>query len=239
MRTWPVLILAALATAGPAAAQAADAAPRAVDQTVEDLDPRAASLRVIDPGNAQFPTRSTIVENAHAARWAQANPGEAGPRRYEYRAPGVRALMRRPDYIVIDQAGQLTRNAAPLVDGGFRTQAPPDTVFSLTPDAPTPLDPAYINPDWQDPRIDGRVDYNQPRYIDPGTAARPPQTTATGERYIIRRIHTKTYKDQNKAPAEPEATNKADDAEYTDDADNETSTDQTPAPEPEASPNDP
>lgn len=209
MRTPVAAILMLLAVAWPALAQPASDG-RAVDQTVEDTDPRAVSLRVVDPGNAQFPTRSAMVERAHAASWAEANPGVAGPRRYEYRAPGVRAYIRQGEYVVVNQAGDRTRNAAPLLDGGFRAEAPPDTIFSLTPDAPAPLDPAAADPHWRDPRVEGRVNYNQPRHFDPGTAAAPVQTTPDGQRYIIRRIHTKTYKTSDQ-PADA-AASESDDA---------------------------
>lgn len=188
-----VILIAAMACLG---AQAQPVADRPVDQAVEDLDPRAASLRVVDPGNAQFPTRSMIVQRAHAARW---QPGaDLADHRYEYRAPGVRAVMNRPDYVVLDGAGRRAANIAPAIDGAFLETAPPDTVFRLTPDQRPIADPATTDP-RPDARIDARVRYPV-RLTEPDATAVPPDTA--GRRYIIRRLHGKRYADSADADAE-------------------------------------
>ncbi len=219
-RIAPPILAAVLLAAFTAAAHAQ--APvndnRAVDQGVEDVDPRAVSFRVIDPGNAQYPTRSMIVERPHSAGWSQLGlptldeaTGLPNTRRYEYRAPGVRAQMNRPDYLVIDQAGERALSRAPIMDGAFSELPPPDTVFSLVPERPQSKDPAVTDPTWRDQRVDGRINRRAGQAADSYHPGRlnpplPEDRKPTVQRFEIRRLHGKKYDDAKEAqPQEPQA----------------------------------
>jgi len=209
---------------------------RPIDQNVEDVDPRATSFRVIDPGNARHPTRSMIVERAHQAKWARLGlpaldqaTGLPDTRRYEYRAPGVRAQMDRPDYRVIDQTGEPALNRVPLLDGAFEEMPPPNTVFDLVPERPDPHDPTHTDPDWRDPRVDGRIDRRLGRADDtyhPGglNPPRPEDRRPVVERFKIRRLHAKKYDDE-KTEAQETQTKPADEKDQ-----------KKPSPEPQAEP---
>jgi len=202
------ILLASLLLASAARAQAPVNDDRPIDQNVEDVDPRAVSFRVIDPGNAKYPTRSMIVERAHQASWSQLGlpaldqpPGLPDTRKYEYRAPGVRARMDRPDYLVIDQTGEPAFNRVPMMDGAFEELPPPNTVFDLVPERPQSQDPARTDPDWRDPRVDGRIDRRLGRANDtyhPGrfNPPRPEDRKPVVERFKIRRLHGKKYDDE-------------------------------------------
>ncbi len=147
---------------GRAAAQTQQAGG-AVDAGVADLDPRAASLRRVEPGNAQFSFESRL----HRVQWVRpldfsvgwqaqsplqaprANPAvnpiadtritpwrdpatgllHHQPRRYS--APGLRALVDRPLYLVPHTPeGTVDPNAPRVALIGA------NTVFELTPERP-------------------------------------------------------------------------------------------------------
>ena len=127
-----------------------------------DSSPRAVSLRVIDPGNGSLSRARIYDRRAGEGAWnpyglpawdAGGGAGLAVSHRYEYRAPGVQAFVRRPQWLVT------RRGHAPV--------AGPDTVYNLIPDdvrgAPVAdevaVDDRYdprlgLNPD---PRLDMRV----------------------------------------------------------------------------------
>ncbi len=147
-----------------------------VDQAVGDMDPLSRSQRRVDPGNAKFSDRARIyrLQNRAASMWGQLgvpameqmNAQQAY--RYRYEAPGVRAWLRRPEYLVGNKTGGLALNQAPRKDGEYRELIPAGTVFDLIPDAPAAqrqTSPTPPSP-WVDrrlstqinTRIDGRID---------------------------------------------------------------------------------
>lgn len=231
--------LCCLLLTAPAWAQTPVNDDRPIDQGVEDIDPRARSQRRIDPGNAKYPTRSMIVEraNPHQAGWSELGlpaldraTGAPDTHRYEYRAPGVRARMDRPDYLVVDEDGRPALNRQPVFDGAFRELPPPNTIYDLVPEDPEPVDDASNDPGWDDPRVDGRINRRLGQASDaynPGTVRGPSaqQRRPQAQRYKIRRLHAKKYDDQpsddpekpdetreTKTPAETEPSAEAPDA---------------------------
>jgi len=128
---------------------------RAVDPGVEDIDPNQASLRVLDPGNAQFSNRVRVYDQG--SHWWQSNGPAfrgsssdvwnngsnlgthgAGQLRYRYHAPGVEAWTPRMDYFALRldrmHAGLTPGfNQKPAVDGGAVNLIPAGTVFNLIP----------------------------------------------------------------------------------------------------------
>ena len=133
------------------------------DPAISDRGPHAVSQRYIDPGNGQFSPYVTVrrIERqpshpaAMRATWARVGlpsldvRGE--PAAYEYRAPGVRALMDRPDYVVQAGPRSLSAIATPRRDGAYAPLAPANLVYSLMPveDRPRPSPSAHADP-WQD-----------------------------------------------------------------------------------------
>ncbi len=127
----------------------------AVDMSIADRDPRAASLRRVEPGNAQFSFESRLsVANFNAA-WSPFDPasptatdfstGLVHSQGYQYRSPGLRALIDRPEYV-------------PIRGGGEVMIIPANTVFQLTLERPArPLDtrPA-AHENFVDQRLDQR-----------------------------------------------------------------------------------
>lgn len=147
--------LAILFLAAPALGQVADG-PRPVDQAVGDLDPLSHSLRVVDPGLAQFSRQNALRRLPDGAVMPMGLPGLPT---YVYNEPGVRAYIRRPEYLTYNpEAGGIALNAAPAIDGMYRALVPADTVFDLTGDAAhhAPYQPTG-NPNWIDHRLDTRI----------------------------------------------------------------------------------
>ncbi len=145
------------------------------DPAISDRGPHSVSQRYIDPGNAQFSPHVAIrrVDPAAAqpaavrATWTRvglpslnvqngATPNDATT--YEYRAPGIHALMDRPQYIVQDGPRSLSRNATPGPGGRYAPLAPANLVYSLMPDADATAPPTAEADPALDPRIDGRLD---------------------------------------------------------------------------------
>lgn len=150
----PIPAVGVLALSLPAPGLSAQALDRsnAVDPNVGDRGPNAASLRYVEPGNAQhsFAARLTTTDfrtgwSAHSA----ANPIATDPatglphsQGFQYTAPGVRALIDRPDYLV-DLGGPVPgRNIQPIRDGAQSLIIPANTVFQLTLDRPRVEPPA-------------------------------------------------------------------------------------------------
>lgn len=128
-------------------------ASSAVDAGVADLDPHATSLRRVEPGLGQFDFGARLRPVDYAVRWGVGAPDAEAvraprlatpqsawrdpatgllhhqPRRY--RAPGVRALVDRPQYLVRRGPDGRIDPAAPRV-----AVIGANTVFELTPEAP-------------------------------------------------------------------------------------------------------
>lgn len=118
-------------------AQARGAAGQAVDANVSDVDPLAASLRRVEPGNAQHSFNARLTTTDFGAGWTPYNRpnGSAEDRKYRYTSPGLTALIDRPDYLVATDEG-LGLNVQPRRDGEQFMLIPANTVFSLTPYTP-------------------------------------------------------------------------------------------------------
>lgn len=134
-----------------------------VDQTVEDVDPLGTSQRYIERGNAQFTPRSAVFDRLN--RHGIPSTDETFFR-YEFRGPGVRALMPHANYYV--SSGPLKENKKfnqqPIVDGAYQEVVPAGVVYNLVP-RPTDLPRVLRTKDdlenerWfaPDQRIDGRL----------------------------------------------------------------------------------
>lgn len=158
------LMLAILAgLAEPALAQHRVEGPTPVDQAVGDLDALSTSQRRIEAGN--FHDRSGLWRLPKGTYL----PGLGDQPTYVHQEPGVRAFIRRPEYLtwnpdVSGTADGLTLNAGPKVDGAFRPIIPPDTVFDLTHRPNLLRQRPEQDPNWVDRRIDGRV---RPMNLEP------------------------------------------------------------------------
>lgn len=115
-----------LGLAWPTAHAQPQPADAAVDRGVSDVDPLAASQRVIDPGLGGFTRDTSVARNPALGSPLSPNQG------YVYSAPGLRALMDRPSYLVVDREGRLNRDVAALHDDFRFLTIPANTVFSLT-----------------------------------------------------------------------------------------------------------
>jgi len=145
------------AMASPAAAQpTAVIGPTPIDPTVDAVDPLAASQRVNDPGIARYSPETRVWRQPAGAAWQSGDPAAAG-RPYVYRAPGVTAMMARPEHMALTPTGEVLTNAQPFHPDAYVDVIPADTVFSLIPeqDAVAPP-PDRMTED--DPRVDGRID---------------------------------------------------------------------------------
>ncbi len=141
----PIWILAVFNTAGYLSAQNNQAAQwRPVDQTVSDLDLRAASARRVEQGIGVYGQSGSLYQRGDLP------PGYDGlgqplTQQYQLRQPGYTAWLDRPDYLVSDPFGELKLNVAPGQGGGAIGLIPPNTVFDLVPHAQTPFVP-YTEP---------------------------------------------------------------------------------------------
>lgn len=141
---------------------AQDAQPilwRPVDQTVSDLDLRAASSRYVEQGIGVFGQSGSLYRRTDTGPgWL--NPGESLSQQYQLRQPGYTAWIDRPDYLVIDQTGEMRRNAAPSADGHYLNLIPPNTVFDLVPlsQAPVVSYPTYYETVGYNTRLEMRID---------------------------------------------------------------------------------
>lgn len=146
-----------------------------VDRAVGDLDALSHSLRHVDPGTAQFPEHVRIYRLPDHAAGMGAQLGDAAHDRtqrdrrprYRYEAPGVRAWVRQPEYLVRGGPHEppFVFNRPPQQDGELRELIPPDTVFDLIP----PDRQAADEPDTEagvDHRIDHRLDTRLDTRID-------------------------------------------------------------------------
>lgn len=130
-----------------------------VDQAVGDLDSLSTSLRRVEPGLGQFNARAALRE-LPAAPWTVGVLPAPNGQRYVYEAPGFRAYMDRPDYLVVgssDAGPPVRRNVSPGVDGGFLPMAPANLVYDLRPPSVRTLPPPELDPHWTDTRLDTRI----------------------------------------------------------------------------------
>jgi len=136
-----------------------------VDRNVADTGPNAASQRISQPGLGQFGVGSLLLDryDNKPHEFDRFNPLVGDPRvnhRYIMQAPGVTALMKRPDYIGPSPHGGWVYNQQTF-DGAEILTYSPDTVFVLSPEllkAPAPrqtADPHLNNPNLIQPRIVG------------------------------------------------------------------------------------
>lgn len=136
-----VALLLALSLCGSAAAQeyaGPIGAGTPVDRNVGDTGANAASQRFVQPGLGQFGVGSLLLDRFDNRPVAldRFNPlvGDARTsQRYLLQAPGVTALLSRPDYIGPSPLGGLTFNRQTL-DGAEILVFSPDTVFVLSPE---------------------------------------------------------------------------------------------------------
>lgn len=194
----------------PLAAQAqSNPAGTPVDQAVGDLDPLSRSLRRIEPGNAQFDYDSAMRRFDDNSPYARMG----GDWRYVYEAPGMRALISRPDYIVVrpDEPDGRARNKTPGIDGGFKPVIPPNTVFDLTPRPTTRVVRPEDDPNWVDRRVDTRLAPVRPvmlgRVDSRGTVERgnidlPPRQVIQPRAGLPRELPPEALQPQREAPTE-------------------------------------
>jgi hypothetical protein len=120
-----------------------------VDQAVGDLDPLSESIRRIDPavGRDLNTGRIRLIQPTNREDGFGLRLGfDAGY--YEYRAPGVRAVFQRPDYLTRNRDGQVVLNQTPATDGEYLELIPPNTVFNLSNPYERPMvsTPSYAPP---------------------------------------------------------------------------------------------
>lgn len=146
---------------------------RPVDQAVGDLDPLATSFRRSRMGGALQLQRSRpqlYRLGSATGRGPRIDPvtGLTLPGGYLYAAPGVRAYLPRPDYLVA--AGRDNQSIgfdiAPSVDGAYHTLIPAGTVFDLVPRSRMVQQPPVVDDDWVDHRIDARLDLRLDTRLD-------------------------------------------------------------------------
>lgn len=146
------------------AQEAAPAVWSPVDQTVSDYDPRQVSLRRMEAGRGEF-SRQTLFEPTRPATWSAGGlptvGGEYGltmPSNYVYRAPGISAMMVKPEYLV--QIGpereDIAFNQVPVKDELYLTLESAGMVYNLIPQLTEPTI-APMHDDWTDTRVDGRL----------------------------------------------------------------------------------
>ena len=176
-----------------------------VDQTVGDLDEHSTSLRHVQPGLAQFDAASALRQvpaSAQDARKAGMLPAPHG-QRYLFEAPGFRAYLDRPEYVVIgppDTGGTVRRNITPGIDGGFLPLIPANTVFDLRPQPPQRITPPADNDaddNWVDTRLDTRM---SPLPIGPIEMAPPDMAPADDVSVKRQRPRTSTRIPRNEQP---------------------------------------
>lgn len=175
--------------AGEASAQSTPGqALRPVDQAVEDVDPRAASRRHIDTGNATLSPRSRMfrIDPQQAGVWTPGLPLMTAERfPYMYRGRGVQAIAPRADYLVLQTDRMQARphvaiNKQPRRDGEFIERISAGTVFNLIPRAgqargETPEQQSAPRVSGRlDTRVDGRYRVQRLEFIPAGQQIFPP-----------------------------------------------------------------
>lgn len=149
--------LLALSLCGGAVAQgqAGPIAGTPVDRNVGDSGPTAVSHRQVHRGLGQFGVGSLLLDrfDNQPHEFDRFNPIVGDSRtshRFVMQAPGVTAIMKRPDYIGPSPIGGLTFNRQ-IHDGAEALVFSPDTVFVLSPELLGPpkrlnnADPSLLN----------------------------------------------------------------------------------------------
>lgn len=113
-----------------------------VDRNVGDTGPNSASQRLMQPGLGQFGVGSLLLDRYDNSphQFDRFNPIVGDNRtnhRYLMQAPGVTALMSRPDYIGPSPRGGWVFNQQ-TYDGAEILTFSPDTVFVLSPELLAP-----------------------------------------------------------------------------------------------------
>lgn len=152
----PMMMLGLLWPAGYLSAQDDQVAQwQPVDQTVSDLDLRAASTRRVEQGIGVYGQSGSLYQRGdlppgYAPGYASGYDGLG--QQYLLRQPGFTAWMDRPDYLVLNDNGEFRLNISPGQGGGAVGLIPPNTVFDLVPHGQTPFIP-YALPydDGRDP----------------------------------------------------------------------------------------
>ena len=167
-----VLLLAGICTSAESAAQPLRAtslnpAGGAIDAAVGDQGFNSTSLRRVEPGIAQHSFAARLTLANFGQRWTPFDPasplhvdpstGLTHSQNFQFRSPGLRALVDRPQYA--------------RVGGNTRALIGANTVFQLTPEAPAtpprPLPPPHEN--FRDLRLNLRLADLPTPTVDPAT----------------------------------------------------------------------
>jgi len=154
----PLLCLLVAVAADTPSVNAEEVTPwHPVDQTVGDLDLRAASSRRVEQGIGVFGQTGSLYQRPNDGQGWYLN-GQEVTQQYQLRQPGFTAWVDRPDYLVQDALGEFSLNSAPALDGEFIDLVPPNTVFDLSNAAQQVFIPYADENDPNSPRINTRID---------------------------------------------------------------------------------
>lgn len=220
----PMMLLAALCVPGYLSAQTnRDAQWQPVDQTVSDLDLRAASTRRVEQGIGVYGQSGSLYYRGDRPAGYDGF-GQPLTQQYQLRQPGVTAWLDRPDYLVIDQQGEMKLNITPGPGGGAIGMVPPNTVFDLVPRAQTPIVP-YAEPygdGWDLNSVNTR--YHGAVTGDPAAqqSLPPPRAHRLPEHLIAERKARAAAHEQTPVETEDAAEHEADTDAPTDDTTHDT-----------------
>ncbi|MCG8512374.1 MAG: hypothetical protein MI741_24410, partial [Rhodospirillales bacterium] len=132
--------LSSLLIVVPVAGQSDTGTSTAVDRGVEDRSDNAASLRYVDPAELN-PATSALYDLRHSTWTDHGLPGldASFARPFLYVAPGVRARMNEPDYLVQTGRRSASRHITPSQGQRWISVIPANTVFDLTSTSNEPL----------------------------------------------------------------------------------------------------
>lgn len=157
-----VMVLALFGPAGHLSAQNNQVAQwQPVDQTVSDLDLRAASMRRVEQGIGVYGQSGYLYHRGDLPPgYAPGYDGLGLPltQQYQLRQPGFTAWLDRPDYLVVDQNGEMKLNVSPIQGFGAVGLIPPNAVFDLVPRGQAPFVPYTepFNDGWDLNRVNTR-----------------------------------------------------------------------------------
>ncbi len=122
-----------------------------VDRNVADTGANATSQRLAQPGIGQFGVGSLLLDRYGDKPYepTQYDPYAGDPRvsqRYLLQAPGITALLDRPDYIGLSPQGGWVFNEQTLDGTELITLTPANTVYILSPELLQPNQPTPIAP---------------------------------------------------------------------------------------------
>lgn len=169
---------------------------QSVDQSVADLDLRAASTRRVEQGIGVFGQTGSLYQRPDDGQGWFLN-GREVTQQYQMRQPGFTAWIDRPDYITQDALGELSLNNAPAIDGFFIDLVPPNTVFDLSNAAQQVFIPYGDTPGASSPRFNTRIDgwANSPRDTDL-TRFQPPVAHRLPPHLMQRRAERRAQEEQ-------------------------------------------